>query len=260
MLRQVKEFTRRAFPSLWLRWRLRHAPASAERELTLLDRLVRRDGVSVDVGANLGLYTHELARLSRQVHAFEPSRDMAALLRRTTPGNVIVHEVALSDRSGEAELVIPSAGGELVHGLASIEPGVASAVDQFASQTVAVRTLDSIVHDQVTFVKIDVEGHELHVLEGARELIDRSHPAFLVEAEERHRAGATRALFRFFRERGYAGYFILDGEVVGVDQFDPSALQDPGALLPDGGRRPGRCYVNNFFFLPGAQDARILAA
>jgi FkbM family methyltransferase len=260
MLRRLKEFTRRAFPSLWLRWRLRHQPASAEHELTLLDRLVRRDGVSVDIGANLGLYTHELARLSREVHAFEPSRDMAALLRCTTPGNVIVHEVALSDRCGEADLVIPSADGELAHGLASIEPGVASAADQIASQRVPVLPLDSIIRDEVAFVKIDVEGHELHVLEGARELIDRSHPVFLVEAEERHRAGATRALFRFFRDRGYAGYFILNGDVVGVDQFDPSVLQDPDALLPDGGRRPGRCYVNNFFFLPGTQDAGILAA
>jgi FkbM family methyltransferase len=258
MRRQVKAFARRAFPSLWRRWRLRHQPALDVHELALLDRLVRRDRVSLDVGANIGLYTVELARRSRQVHAFEPLPDMAALLRRTVPRNVVVHDIALSDRSGEAELVIPSAGGELVHGLASLEPGVGSAAGQFAVQKVPMRPLDAVIRDEVAFVKIDVEGHELHVLDGARELIDRSRPVFLVEAEERHRPGATQALFRFFGDRGYATYFILDGDAVGAERFDPSMMQDPDALLSDGGHQQDRHYVNNFYCLPGGLDARIL--
>ena len=54
--------------------------------MSALERIMSLGGVSVDVGANWGLYTRELARLSRQVHAFEPSHDMAVLLRRTVPG------------------------------------------------------------------------------------------------------------------------------------------------------------------------------
>jgi FkbM family methyltransferase len=254
MKQQIRQLTRRRFPSLWLRWlRLRH-PGSAEQELSTLDRVVGLGGVSVDVGANWGLYTRELARLSRQVHAFEPSHDMAVLLRRTVPGNVAVHEVALSDRSGEAELIIPRTGDELVHGLASIEPDVIPRGSAHVSERVPVCRLDSIVRDGVSFVKIDVEGHELHVLHGASQLINRCCPVFLVEAEERHRAGATRSVFEFFDQRGYDGFFIKNGDVLGIDRFDPDALQNSAALLPDGGRRHGLHYINNFFFFPRAQD------
>jgi FkbM family methyltransferase len=254
MKQQAKDLTRRIFPSLWLKWRQLHQPKSAERELAFLDRVVGRDGVTVDVGANWGLYTRELARLSRQVHAFEPSHAMAAMLRRTAPQNVAVHELALSDRSGEADLIIPRVGRELVHSLASIDPDVVANADEFALEPVPVRRLDSIICDGVSFVKIDVEGHELHVLEGASGLIDCSQPAFLVEAEERHRPGATRSVFRFFHDRGYDGFFIKNGDVLRIDQFDPAALQNTDALLPDGGRRRGLHYINNFFFFPRARD------
>ena len=254
MKRQVRDFTRRAFPSAWLAWRLMHHPKPAEEELSFLGKIVRRADVTVDVGACLGLYTRELARLSRHVHAFEPSSDMAAVLRRTSKPNVTVHEIALSDRSGEAELVTPRGGDDLVHALASIEPIATLAADPLASQRVSTARLDAIIDDHVAFVKIDVEGHELRVLDGARGLIERSRPVFLVEAEERHRPGATRSVTRFFRNFGYEGCFIKGADVLEVDRFDAPTLQNPDALLPNGGRKEGRHYVNNFFYFPHPLD------
>jgi FkbM family methyltransferase len=254
MKSQVKAFTKRAFPSAWLTWRLMHHPKPAEEELSYLAKIVSRADVTVDVGACLGLYTRELARLSRHVHAFEPSPEMADVLRRTSKPNVTVHEIALSDQSGEADLVTPRGDDELVHALASIEPLEAPPTEARASQKVATERLDAIVRDDVAFVKIDVEGHELRVLDGARGLIERSRPVFLVEAEERHRAGATRAVARFFRDFGYDGFFVKGADVLDVDRFDAVALQDPNALLPNGGRKAGRHYVNNFFYFPRARD------
>jgi FkbM family methyltransferase len=254
---QTKTVLKDAFPSLWLRWHLMHRPKSAEVELSFLDRIVRPDAVTVDVGANCGLYTRELARLSRTVHAFEPSRQMATLLRRTSAANVQVHEIALSDRAGEAELLIPQGGNGAVHGLASLEPQLARAVPACTVQPVPVARLDAVMlSDDITFVKIDVEGHELNVLNGATGILERSHPVFLVEAEDRHRPGATSSVFSFFRCRGYEGFFIDDGDVVTIDQFDVGLFQDPDALLSDGGRRSGSAYINNFFFFPLDMDGR----
>lgn len=253
---QTKTVLKDAFPSLWLRWHLMHRPKSAEVELSFLDRIVPRDAVTVDVGANCGLYTRTLARLSRTVHAFEPSRQMAAVLRRTSAANVQVHAIALSDRVGEAELLIPQGEGGAVHGLASLEPQLARAVPACTVQPVPVARLDAVVQDDVAFVKIDVEGHELNVLNGATGILERSHPIFLVEAEDRHRAEATASVFAFFRSRGYEGFFIDDGDVLGVDQFDAGLFQDARALLPDGGRRSGSAYINNFFFFPPETDGR----
>lgn len=255
---RTKTALRDAFPALWLRWHLMHRPKSAEVELAFLDRIVAAGAVTVDVGANCGLYTRALARLSRRVHAFEPSAKMAALLRRTSAANVQVHGIALSDRVGEAELLIPQGENGAVHGLASLEPQLARAVPVCAVQPVPVARLDAVMQDDVAFVKIDVEGHELNVLAGATSVIERCRPVFLVEAEDRHRANATASVFEFFRRRGYEGFFLDDGDVLAVDQFDAALFQDPASLLPNGGRRKAAAYVNNFFFFPPGMDGRAL--
>jgi FkbM family methyltransferase len=251
---RTKVLLKEAFPSIWLRWHLLHQPKSAEQELSYLDRIIPNDAVTVDVGANCGLYTRKLARLSRRVYAFEPSHQMADLLRRTSAPNVSVHEIALSDQTGNAELFIPRDGHEMIYGLASLEPGVGASSKTVTSVNVPTARLDTIVRNDVSFVKIDVEGHELNVLNGAVELLEHSQPTFLVEAEDRHRKQATRSIFEFFEDRSYRGFFLKEGSAVSIDQFRPEELQDVSVLLPDGGRKQGQSYVNNFFFFPPHLD------
>jgi FkbM family methyltransferase len=251
---RTKAILKEAFPSIWLRWHLMHHPKSAEQELLYLDRIVPEGAVTIDVGANCGLYTRKLARLSSRVYAFEPSHKMADLLRRTSAANVSVHEIALSDQTGNAELFIPQDDHQLIYGLASLEPAASAWSREVVSVNVPTARLDAIVHQDVAFVKIDVEGHELSVLNGAVELLEHSQPVFLVEAEDRHRVEATRSIFEFFANRAYRGFFIKEGSAVSIDQFCPEDLQDSNALLPDGGRRIGQAYVNNFFFFPQHLD------
>jgi len=178
---------------------------------------------------------------------------MARLLRRTSARNVSVHEIALSDHDGDAELFIPQGDDGLVYGLASLEAR-ADPSGRTVSAHVPIARLDAVIDQDVAFVKIDVEGHELNVLNGAVELLERCQPVFLVEAEDRHRAEATRLVFEFFRSKSYRGFFLKDNDVIGVEQFDSRRLQDAGALRPDGGRKDGQFYVNNFFFFPRHLD------
>jgi len=252
----TKQAVKDVFPELWLRWHFSRRPKSAERELLYLRKLIPRGSVTVDVGANCGLYTRELARLSRQVHAFEPSQQMATLLRRTSATNVRIHEVACSDRNGNAELFVPDGENGPVFGLASLEQhqGFGRQVASLHAARVKTMRLDSMVAQEAAFVKVDVEGHELAALRGAIELIKRSQPIFLVEAEDRHREAATRSVFEFFAEWNYRGYFLEGDKVKPVEEFDSVRMQDPTALLSDGGRRDGRVYVNNFFFFPSHID------
>ena len=251
---RTKVLLKETFPSVWLRWHLMHQPKTAEQELFYLDRIVPQGAITVDVGANCGLYTRKLARLSRRVYAFEPSHQMADLLRRTSASNVSVHEIALSDQTGNAELFIPQDGYQLIHGLASLERAVNGASKAVASINVPTARLDSIVRRDVAFVKIDVEGHELNVLNGAIELLELSQPVFLVEAEDRHREQATQSIFDFFEARSYRGFFLKDGYAFSTRQFSSTELQDASNLLPDGGRKRGQSYVNNFFFFPPHLD------
>lgn len=252
--RRAKTLLKETFPSMWLHWHFMHRPRSAERELSHLRKVVPDGAITIDVGANCGLYTRRLAKLSRQVHAFEPSHEMADLLRRTSARNVEIHEVALSDHDGDAELFVPQGDNGLVHGLASLEPRLDVPPAQVRATSVPIARLDAIVDQDVAFVKIDVEGHELNVLNGAVGLLERSQPVFLVESEDRHRADATRSVFEFFHDRFYQGFFLKEDDVVPVDAFQPDELQDASALLPDGGRREGQFYVNNFFFFPRHLD------
>jgi hypothetical protein len=145
-----------------------------------------------------------------------------------------------------------------VHGLASLEPQVAVSAKSCFALHVSLARLDTVIREDVAFVKIDVEGHELSVLNGAVGLLERSQPVFLVEAEDRHRKAATESVFEFFRRRSYSGFFIEDGDIVSVDQFDPDIFQDASSLLPNGGRKNGQAYVNNFFFFPQHRDGKTI--
>jgi FkbM family methyltransferase len=255
---RTKQLLKDTFPSMYLRYRFMKRPKSAERELAYLDKIVPHGATTVDVGANCGLYTQQLARLSGQVHAFEPSHQMADLLRRTSASNVQIHEVALSDHEGDADLYTPQGDDGLVYGRASLEQQYEPSVKQLVATHVPLARLDGVVHEDVSFVKVDVEGHELSVLHGAVDLITRCQPVFLVEAEDRHRAEATRSVFDFFRDKSYRGFFLWDDEVISIDHFNAEELQDADALLPDGGRKPGQAYINNFFFFPRHLDGELI--
>jgi FkbM family methyltransferase len=154
-------------------------------ELGVLDRLAKATHgsgplVVVDAGANEGGYAEELlGRLGDrvQLHCFEPgSQAFGELVRRLgARTNVELHRAALGDRAGTATL----------H-LYRQDTGHASLyerdVDYFpnesaGSEDVEVTTLDTFAADsgldRITFLKIDVEGHEVSVLEGARVLLRR---------------------------------------------------------------------------------------
>jgi hypothetical protein len=110
-------------------------------------------------------------------------------------------------------------------------------------RTVRVARLDDFEFDGVSFVKIDVEGHELGVLEGAAETIRRHHPVILMEIEQRHATRPIAEVFDWLAAAGYDAYFI-DGSVRPIAHFS----YDRHQAEPLAGSTSK--YVNNFFFVP----------
>jgi FkbM family methyltransferase len=155
--------------------------AGGEPELLLLRGLLPTGGVAVDVGANRGVYAFALSEIAREVHAFEPNPDFAHLARHMLAGRAVVHAVALSNTTGRATLFVPIAeDGSELHLAGSLK----NTHRQFAQQRVIdtpVKTLDSYHLRDVTFIKVDVEGTELEVLEGARSTIASDRPVLLLE-------------------------------------------------------------------------------
>ena len=91
-------------------------------------------------------------------------------------------ETALSDRPGVTELFVPT-GGSGSEGRSTVEPRVASG--ERSKVEVKLTPLDDLDLHDVAFVKIDVEGHELPVLRGAKRTLTQQRPVVLIEIEQR---------------------------------------------------------------------------
>jgi FkbM family methyltransferase len=215
-----------------------------EREMRIIGSLTARRRRSVDVGANVGLYTYCLAKLFERVESFEPIPQCARVIASSRLKNVRLHTCALSNRAGDALLHIPVEEGPHATGLASLSRKFSNAVDV----PVALRTLDSFGFRELDLIKIDVEGHELEVLQGARETIARERPALLVEVEKRHHPDRDiQEIFDFLLALGYDGCFFCDEKMHPLQSFAPERHQQ--GLDP----LDRKHYVNNFIFRPLAQ-------
>lgn len=227
-----------------------------ETEQDICSCLVRPGDVAIDVGANVGDYVRTFLAAGCRCVAFECNPRLARLLTDRYRGDdrVVIRDEALSSVGGTAELRIPTYWWAESDGGSTIECANPVAIGFWPVKRFSVRRrrLDEVVVDDVAIIKIDVEGHELDVLRGATALLDRCHPALIVECEDRHRPGAIGELFGFLAERGYRGFFILDGRVRPVEEFT-SVLQDPTELSKGIPRSLTR-YVNNFLFFHDSRD------
>ena len=227
-------------PRLYM-WRLiRKHLRKGEAELKILPDIVPRERIAIDVGANKGVYTHLLARTCRAVEAFEPNPKIYRVLTRYLPSNVVTHQVALSDRVGTAELIVPMYGGGYSNQTASLNPRKRN--EGAGVVRVAQRTLDSYGFHNVGFIKIDVEGFEPAVLAGARETILRERPVMQIELEEQHTGKTIQECLAQVQELGMDAFFLRDGKLRPISEFDP--VQNRAAFAPRIG------YINNFIFKP----------
>lgn len=145
--------------------------------------------VAVDVGAHVGFWSIHLCWRFNRVQAFEPMAEHRECWERNMdlPYNdwingerqAQVHPYALGAAPGRVSLSVPpgSSGGTHVSGPGEIE----------------MRTLDSFEFQNVDFIKVDVEGFELAVLQGAVETLKRCRPVVIVE-QKAHTPGGQKHL------------------------------------------------------------------
>ncbi len=213
-----------------------------EIELRLLPYLCDPKADSIDVGAFTGTYTIGACIHSKNVIAIEPQPKQAEALRRSIPCNVRIMETALSNVSGTGLLQMESPEGGSGSRL------VSSSNEGSLGVPVRLMRMDDLDHGHVAFVKIDAEGHEIEVLEGAVNIIEIDKPSFLIEAEERYRLGAVAQVERFLQRFNYDGYFVYRREVYPIREFNFEKHQD-ASLIVSGPRSAYSDYINNFIFV-----------
>ena len=189
-------------------------------EIAFMQSLPLTGRTVIDIGANKGVYCYWLSKAvgrNGRVIAFEPQPELEAHLAGVIDSfslfNVELVPCALSVQAGDTLLYRRAAGA----GDASFE-----AMPGGEGVTVRCTTLDDYAAltgmDDVAFIKCDVEGHELAVMQGAEHLLKRCSPVLQVECH--HREAAQGDLFAFLSGLGYEGVFIQDGRHIPCREFD----------------------------------------
>ena len=191
---------------------LLHAPRAHPAALAFLGP----GAVAIDIGANLGEWTVPLARAvgaAGRVLAAEPVPRSAAALEATLAANALrqaeVIRCAVGDHDGSVEFAVPIVSSARTDtGTARL--GAAGAGCEEVN--VSLRSLDSLAAERglgrLDLIKIDVEGHERQVLQGAQATLDRYRPILVMETG--HEATGDRtAIHDRLRSLGYQMLGIL---------------------------------------------------
>jgi FkbM family methyltransferase len=183
-------------------------------------RLAKSTGLVVlDVGANIGLHALRWARVQPRGHvfAFEPSPRTSALLERnmrtSAPAdNITIVREAVSSYCGKSAFYECDDNA-----FSSLKDTHRKKV--VATTTVSVDTIDAFVSRQklstVSLIKIDVEGVEQQVIDGARETLKYLKPDLFVEIYKGEASNSDpEATVRYVQSLGYSAYVLVEGRPV----------------------------------------------
>ena len=239
-------------PWFWrmhMRYRFfRYRHISESDELGLICGLDLKGRTVLDIGANNGCYSYWMSRSvgpEGRLVAFDAQPELKQHLERVRDDfrlrNMTVVSKGLSDKPGVLTLSRDYVG----QGNASFQ---ASGDPCQAAVEVEVVTLDALysegLFDDVAFIKCDVEGWELPVFQGGREMLEKDRPTILFECHSER--AVEGSLFAFFEELGYDGFFILDGKAHPYKDFAQHLDDKPGSML------------ENYFFAPRDQVSALM--
>lgn len=180
-------------------------------ERAVVSSLLRRGMTVVDVGANIGYYMLLFRRSvgsEGTIICIEPDEENLQELRRQIAGNSLLNVT-----------VMPVAAGA-VDGKALLEPGINARVREGGREgrEVALRRLDSLLQSPIDVLKIDVEGYEGFVLDGATEALRRWKPSVFLEVHPQLLEGP-------YSVQGIVGVLVgLGGPVEGYTLTSASSL------------------------------------
>jgi len=203
----------------------------------VIRKAAARGGTAIDAGAYFGFISVQLAKAFPRVISFEPQREIFQNLNTNlmlnSCHNASTYNMGLYSKSGSLSLAspdlqdidIPKANGDVDYdtcpNAAAVAFEFAETAVQGAASGIAATTIDSLGLDDVSFIKIDCQGADYHVLLGASETIRRSKPVIVFESEhylEQGRSITREDYERLLSDLGYTMTVISDkGEGKQVD-------------------------------------------
>lgn len=199
-------------------------------ETDLFERIVRKGEIVVEVGANIGAHTVDLANMvgpTGQIYAFEPQRivfqTLCANIAINQLTNVFAYQAGVGSDVGS--ISVPYLPPSENHNFGGLSIGQGAVGD-----VVPLTTVDRLDLPHCHFIKIDVEGMEADVIRGARSTIDSYRPLMYVENDRKDKSRDLLTLIgdldyeaywhfaRFFNPANFAGETANDfGEIVSIN-------------------------------------------
>ena len=174
---------------------------SEPERLNKIEEKLPKNTVCFDVGANIGIYSLLLSKFSKRVYAFEPlPRNIIFLnrmLKLNKVRNVTIIPCAIADQNKESWF---KEGDSCATGSLSEDGG-------YLIHTISLDTFFDKFKVSPSILKIDVEGTEVSVLEGSRNLLLKSHPIIIIEI---HGDDIKKKCFNILKELNYQHFIPLD--------------------------------------------------
>lgn len=137
-----------------------------------LEGLERR-GRALDIGAHVGLWSRDLVKIFRRVEAFEPCAEHRECLEKNVIAeNLTIHPWAVGEREGRIDL--------------EHYPGRSGHTHRREGHSIRMVRIDDLGFESVDYIKIDVEGFELEVIQGAEQTIREFQPRMCIEQKQQH--------------------------------------------------------------------------
>jgi FkbM family methyltransferase len=215
----------------------------------ILEKQIGRDGVAIDVGANKGLFTRYLAKFFERVHAVEPIEHLARRLEAMAMRGVSVHHCALGDIDGDVMIRTPiDEAGRPVDALTTASQENAFELfghHRFAERKVPVHRLSSILKqsERVAFIKVDVEGFENAVIDGAADVLEHHRPILMIEISRAHNA-CYQDMLNMLQGLAYCGYTMTPNSLRA--HMDQDIADQPMSIAVASDKKP----FWDFIFIP----------
>ena len=197
----------------------------------MIENLISDGDTFFDIGANIGWYSINVALANRlsKIFSFEPIpktyKYLLKNLAMNPSSNISAYNFGFSNKVGEFDFFYYPEGS-----------GNASSANVTGRDDIEVvkcqlKTLDKFCMDtesRIDFIKCDVEGAELFVFEGGREVIDRDQPIIFSEILRKWVAKFDydpNDIFDFFSHKGYRSFIVKNGYLIEFDSMTPETVE-----------------------------------
>lgn len=171
--------------------------------------IIQRDYTIIDIGANLGYFSKNFARIAKKgkVICIEPVDAFYSVLQYFigTYKNVTIHNYALGNENGTVTMVMPETDGVIRTGLPHISMSEEEQAKNRTKQVQIVKGSELFSGlEKLDYIKCDIEGYEEIVFHEIRSIIEKHLPIIQVEIDSRNQV----KMLEYFSELNYIQYGI----------------------------------------------------